>query len=725
MKKLLFLFLSVILFTNIVLSQNYSAEEKEILLLQDSRTLGENDKLLSYLKSENADVVSRAIFALANIQDSSSADELGTVLLTNENQYVRLLAAYALGQIPCEPSQIFLRTALASETSALVRQQLTEAIGKIGTEEDLNLIPSDVSNIDYDKFYSALSILRFGLRKIKNERSFQILDDILNSNPDAKTAMLCLYTLWRTGDDKLLKPHTDLLKKYLQDTNGLNRSCAINALGKLKDTQILFDILNNVKNESDWRARVNSINIINNFTYEQIKDREEELNKVLSSMFKRGIANDSNVVSELFAYLSTVNKLYLNQNFAVKNNKGLYDRLEDISRTSIQQIIGGKIKDIDATFLRGEAIKTLGNIFKDQMKQELLTRYKNTNDFDLKADIIRAFSSFNDGKIFREVRDLISNDVMEYGKTHPIDREKYIGAEDLAKIYRAYSELINACLSKVNDEDKNTIRLICYDFLTSKDVVMVANCLETLKDSSLQRDNWKTETAQIVQFEYPNLTLPQDFDLITAYIDFIGEMKIEGLKTNLETNLASGQYEITKRSADALKKLTGNDYSERIKNNIYNKDFDFEYLKKIFENKYASVKTSKGTIKIELFPEVTPFTVYNFVKLSEQGYYNGTIFHRVVPNFVIQGGDPTATGNGGPGYSIRSEFSQLNFFTGAVGMASSGKDTEGSQWFITHSPQLHLDSRYTLFGIVIDGQDVVDKTHIGDKIESITFSASK
>lgn len=176
---------------------------------------------------------------------------------------------------------------------------------------------------------------------------------------------------------------------------------------------------------------------------------------------------------------------------------------------------------------------------------------------------------------------------------------------------------------------------------------------------------------------------------------------------------------------DALKKITGNDYSDRIKNKLYNKDFDWEYLKKIFENKYASVKTNKGTIKIELFPEVTPFTVYNFVKLSEQGYYNGTIFHRVVPNFVIQGGDPTGTGNGGPGYSIRSEFSQLNFFTGAVGMASSGKDTEGSQWFITHSPQLHLDARYTLFGIVVDGQDVVDKTQIGDKIESITFSATK
>lgn len=710
MKKLLFLFLSLILFSNIVLPQNYSPEEKEILLLQDSRTFGENDKLLSYLKSENPDVVSRAIFALANIQDSSSADELGTILLTSDNQYIKFLAAYALGQIPCEPSQIYLRTALKSETNMYVREQLFEAIGKIGTEEDLALVPSDVSNIDYDKFYSALSVLRFGSRKIKNERSFQILADILNSNPDNKTTMLCLYTLWRTGDDKLLKPHTELLKKYLKDTDGLNRSYAINALGKLKDNGILFEILSNIKNENDWRTKVNSLNIINNFTYEQIKDRQNEINEALMSLLRNRGEDDNNKVSYVIAYLGAVNKLYSNQNFNKAENQKLYDILNSFTAE----------KNIS-----GEAVKVMGNIFKDELKDEFIERYKKTSDYNLKADIIRAFINFNDGKIFREVRDLISNDVQEYAKTHTVDKEKYIGAEDLAKIYRAYSELINASLSKVNEEDKNTIRLICYDFLTSKDVVLVANCLETLKDSSLQKDNWKVETSQIVQFEFPNLTLPQDFDLINAYIDFIGEMKIDAMMPALEKNLTSDQYEITKRSADALKKITGNDYTERIKNKIYNKDFDFEYLKKIFENKYATVKTNKGIVKIELFPEVTPFTVYNFVKLSEQGFYNGTMFHRVVPNFVIQGGDPTGTGNGGPGYSIRSEFSQLNYSTGAVGMASSGKDTEGSQWFITHSPQLHLDSRYTLFGIVVEGQDVVDKTQIGDKIESITFSAAK
>jgi cyclophilin family peptidyl-prolyl cis-trans isomerase len=93
-----------------------------------------------------------------------------------------------------------------------------------------------------------------------------------------------------------------------------------------------------------------------------------------------------------------------------------------------------------------------------------------------------------------------------------------------------------------------------------------------------------------------------------------------------------------------------------------------------------------------------------------------------VPNFVIQGGDPTGTGYGGPGYSIRSEFSDMQFDAYTVGMASSGKDTEGSQFFITHSPQYHLDGKYTLFGSVTEGREVVNEIQIGDIIETISFS---
>jgi cyclophilin family peptidyl-prolyl cis-trans isomerase len=135
----------------------------------------------------------------------------------------------------------------------------------------------------------------------------------------------------------------------------------------------------------------------------------------------------------------------------------------------------------------------------------------------------------------------------------------------------------------------------------------------------------------------------------------------------------------------------------------------------------ARVVTSRGTLELVLFPDVAPGAVANFVNLAERGFYSDLFFHRVVPDFVVQAGDPTGTGWGGPGYSIRDEFSSRPFLRGSLGMARSEKDTAGSQWFITHSRQPHLDRHYTLFGQLSGGWDVLDGIAVGDRIESITI----
>jgi cyclophilin family peptidyl-prolyl cis-trans isomerase len=133
------------------------------------------------------------------------------------------------------------------------------------------------------------------------------------------------------------------------------------------------------------------------------------------------------------------------------------------------------------------------------------------------------------------------------------------------------------------------------------------------------------------------------------------------------------------------------------------------------------VTTSKGSFTIEFLPEAAPLTVDNFVQLAQSDYYRNVTIHRVVPNFVIQDGDPRGDGNGGPGYTIRCEINQVPYDRAAVGMALSGKDTGGSQWFVTHSPQPHLDGGYTVFGRVVMGMDVVDKIVRGDVIQSVVI----
>ena len=136
----------------------------------------------------------------------------------------------------------------------------------------------------------------------------------------------------------------------------------------------------------------------------------------------------------------------------------------------------------------------------------------------------------------------------------------------------------------------------------------------------------------------------------------------------------------------------------------------------------AYIETDRGTIQIELAVLDAPLTVENFVALARKGFFDGLSVHRVVPNFVVQDGDPRGDGEGGPGYTIRDELNQRPYLRGTVGMAlDPWPDTGGSQYFITHSPQPHLDAEYTVFGRVISGMDVVDKIQQWDVVRRVSM----
>ena len=124
----------------------------------------------------------------------------------------------------------------------------------------------------------------------------------------------------------------------------------------------------------------------------------------------------------------------------------------------------------------------------------------------------------------------------------------------------------------------------------------------------------------------------------------------------------------------------------------------------------ATMHTSEGTIELELFPEDAPKTVGNFTKLAGEGFYDGVVFHRVIPDFMIQGGDPTGTGSGGPGYTFEDEFNDHRVVKGALAMANAGPNTNASQFFIVTAEECSwLDGKHTVFGRVVEGQDVVDR----------------
>jgi cyclophilin family peptidyl-prolyl cis-trans isomerase/HEAT repeat protein len=174
---------------------------------------------------------------------------------------------------------------------------------------------------------------------------------------------------------------------------------------------------------------------------------------------------------------------------------------------------------------------------------------------------------------------------------------------------------------------------------------------------------------------------------------------------------------------DALRELAGRPFADSLERKVPARNAqpasyppDFAEPPRV---KGAVLHTTAGDIEWAFYREEAPQTVRNFVRLAERRYFDGLVVHRVVPNFVIQDGDPTGTGSGGPGYTIRCEYNRLRYGRYMVGMALSGKDTGGSQWFITHSPQPHLNGRYTIFAHVVRGMDVVWKIVQGDRVTKV------
>jgi cyclophilin family peptidyl-prolyl cis-trans isomerase len=213
-------------------------------------------------------------------------------------------------------------------------------------------------------------------------------------------------------------------------------------------------------------------------------------------------------------------------------------------------------------------------------------------------------------------------------------------------------------------------------------------------------------------------------DAALSILDALGKQKSATANDAIKTALDSRDYLVRRRAAAILKTNGAGDFSSLI-GTVQTGNTVADYrraLARAGKKVHAVVTTTKGSFTMELLPEAAPLTVDNFVQLAQRSFFNGITIHRVVPNFVIQDGDPRGDGTGGPpNHQIRCEINEVPYDRAAVGMALSGKDTGGSQWFVTHSPQPHLDGGYTVFGRVVAGMDVVDNIIRGDLIRSIVI----
>jgi cyclophilin family peptidyl-prolyl cis-trans isomerase/HEAT repeat protein len=208
-----------------------------------------------------------------------------------------------------------------------------------------------------------------------------------------------------------------------------------------------------------------------------------------------------------------------------------------------------------------------------------------------------------------------------------------------------------------------------------------------------------------------------------AMLTAVHRLDPQGARTLLESALTDRDWALRVRAADLVKESGAVDgVPERMRPAAAGADPDSPEWRALVSPPFsprAFIETDKGTIEIELAVLDAPLTVRNFMTLARKGFFNGVTFHRVVGDFVIQGGDPGGDGEGGPGYTLRDEINQRPYLRGVVGMALDWRDTGGSQFFITHSPAPHLDGRYTVFGHVVEGMDIVDQIQPGDRIQRV------
>lgn len=227
-----------------------------------------------------------------------------------------------------------------------------------------------------------------------------------------------------------------------------------------------------------------------------------------------------------------------------------------------------------------------------------------------------------------------------------------------------------------------------------------------LIEAALSKDGFESYTAS-------HLLLNQGFDLK-------GQKQLLDLIKQAATHWELPQYFEVRLELEKLSmKIEGTDFENHQLKNPYNHPINWDLVRSIPKEQLMIFHCAKGDIVVQLFIEEAPGTVSYLVELAREGFYDGLDFHRVVPNFVVQGGDPEGNGTGSSPFSLRSEFGWLNYTEGTVGIASAGKDTESCQFFITHNATPHLNGRYTIIGKVIEGMDVVHRIQMGDLIDKV------
>ncbi|MFQ5710118.1 MAG: peptidylprolyl isomerase, partial [bacterium] len=459
------------------------------------------------------------------------------------------------------------------------------------------------------------------------------------------------------------------LIRAAQDEEAQVRMFAVQALGKLQNTAYLETLGNLLRRDRDWRVRVNSANALGNYPLR------------LAANYLTLLDTNHHV---RIAVIHALGRCALNE----ADEAGHNTREFNLVKSQLQEVLTAEEETESWTLPeKGAALVAYAQVMKPGAI-DLISQFVKHPNKKLRARAMEALGETHSRKAFH------------------ILQNAYAQAPMVVKV------AILEALSKIDDPRKPQLYARA---LEEGDMVLTALSAEALSQDALRN---AIQLPRIID-AFGKLPKPVDIESAQMIFEALAKFRDPRAVPILETALRTPDRVYSKAAAKALHEITGEDYTSQIATFTQpHDDFSYKEIRRLKSAK-AFIKTKRGTIQFELLTDEAPLTVLNFVRLARQGFFDGLTFHRVVPNFVIQGGDPRGDSWGSPGYSIRSEFNKHPYLRGTVGMASAGKDTEGCQFFITHSPQPHLDGRYTVFGQVTAGLEVVDAIEEGDVMELV------
>jgi cyclophilin family peptidyl-prolyl cis-trans isomerase/HEAT repeat protein len=630
--------------------------------------------LVQDLSSPRADVRARAAFALGSVQDSSAVPAL-VHALADTSAAVRRDAAFALGQSGDTSAFTPLVAAYRTEKDPKVRHRMMEAMGKLPALE----APTTILNLQVPRDGEAdrvLALSRLGaIYGVMTENVLVwLLDHLTDPNPAVR--MNAAYFVGRVHTSAPWADRDSLVRKALSSysKNDPAAMYLLQGMGRhadLRDEKLVEEWASDA---TDWRMRANAMASLRPW------DPHEDVTNLLMA----GLDDPSELV-------------------AVRAAEALSRRPP--TRKDLAEVESW----IEAHPDRLQVVAPLLDMLASNDDMDFMSKW-----LDALAPDDR--TRWNIG--LQALGHLYGDTAFARLQTAAASTSSAIAADGVAALVLRWR------LGNLDHDAASTYFRIFSAALRQGSHRVTSTVAGVLDDSAfVHRGSVDTLIAA-----YKRMSSPADLDPMVDVLSSLGRTDDVKAVPFLREVLTSPEPSLRRAAAAGLTGLTGSTVtpapaswpapSDTASSVIPDPSrIDWAYLAKLGEAPRLVLDTNRGTVVVRLDTDEAPQTVQTVARLAEAGKYDGTPFHRVVPNFVAQGGDFTDhDGFGSPGFTIDSEFTEISFLRGVIGMANAGKDTEASQFFITHSMQPHLDGAYTAFGWVVKGMDVVDRIVQGDTL---------